>query len=152
MTKRSKETQELFSNFNEMFRKCVKLKKDLLEIYKINVVTDDNSYFQIAWPRSDENKLYVKPVATNFGAAFKTLDGKKPSEEGLKLAKQYITQIKFTKKYGRLLITYAEAMDHINKDPNTVDIDNLNQIVKAMKVLYILTNGDKKKNKRKKEY
>ena len=147
MIKKSQETEELFTNFNKMFHKCKSLIKELKINHKIEVTKDDESYFQIAWPKSGKNKLYVKPVCTNLGGAFETHDGKNPSSEGLKLAEKYLMQVKYTKKYGRLLISYAEALDSINEGQE-VDMNNLNEIVKCMKELYKLTEDSKKKGRK----
>ena len=141
-------TKELFEQFDSMHGKCMNQILELNQKYNIRVVSDDNSFFQVAWPVSDGKKVCSKIVAQNFGGAFRTIGDIKPASKGMELAVKYIKQVEYTKKYGKLLISYAQLVDKINEGEKTFIPDKFDAFVKVMKDLFELANSEKKKKKK----
>ena len=138
---------ELSNSFDDMVNKCI---YTMVELKKrgIDVVKDDNSFFQVPGPKAENGKFCSGIVTKDFGGAFKAMPGKNPTDADLKLTEIYLARVRATKKYGRLLISYAESLDDFNKGkPNTLPID---AVINAMNELYeftVNTPNEKKKKK-----
>lgn len=147
--------ERIFDNFNDLFKKCYVLIKELKKKNIYVLEQDYNSgdprtkYIEIEYPGKIEGRFYGCHRTTILGGVIKNSNERPLTNEEKELISKYKDIVKSTKKYGKNLIKYAEKLDD-EKDNLLFNKDELFDLEEELGDIY--TDAIKKFNSKYTEY